>query len=24
MRGVPLLPVGDPHLAEGLAYETNT
>lgn len=24
MRGVPLLPVGDPYLAEGLAYETNT
>jgi hypothetical protein len=24
MRGVPLLPVGDPYLADGLAYETNT
>jgi hypothetical protein len=24
MRGAPLLPVGDPHLAEGLVYETNT
>ena len=24
MRGVPLLPVGDPYLADGLAYETTT
>jgi hypothetical protein len=24
MRGVPLLPIGDPYLADGLTYETNT